>query len=241
MSKTLIDDILSGFDMNFDCLHFRDNLEKYAASLPGNLPEELDSIGASDLAHLGMAAIEQNRKNFIPGSTEKLRYSALLVFGECWRESAFWAGEAEAMNALAELHPEITPTLRQMHLSRSRRRWEFRQAIARETLKIFDDVEQRITRRGRGAGRPRIASPINKSPEQKRRDFIDDAILKLCADMLPPQHKRNRDLIRQKVPRVVARFLLSGRLHDVGPLGDAQQAIDTHCKRVYRRLENKNL
>jgi hypothetical protein len=237
MSETLRSEILKDFDLKYDLLSWRPQLEAIAEeSASSPVPPELENIGPTAVARLGMAAVEQyaQAKVLAKGSIEKMRYITIRYFGEALIESSRWFGEARTMEWAAERAPQLLPDLNQMHLIRCLKRLEFRKMIARGVGEVFQSIEMRKLRLGK-KGRQTQQLEIDMTPVRRFQALIDISIMNDCASRVHMTERNNPDAIRKQIRDVVQAYLLNGVLEERG--SSMKDCIDTHSKRVAAKLD----
>ena len=113
MSATLIADLLKSFDVGYDLLIWIPILQNVSMGTTQQQTEEMEQIGPTAISMVAMGTIEQYAKikKLAGGTVEPLRYKALSLHIATLTEAAFWNGQANVMNYLADEKPELTPWL----------------------------------------------------------------------------------------------------------------------------------
>ncbi len=237
MSVTLRNEILKGLDTGHDLLAWIPTLKQFAEQTDDTvIPPELNEIGGTALAAVAMGAVEQYAKlsKLNAGTIEPLRYQSLKGFMSAQVEAAFWSGQANIMNKLADERPDLVPLLNNFHIERSSRTRNFRKAVASNSLLVLNEIKAQQERKG-VPGRAKNGSWLTTSPEQNLLNLIDSEILATCTNSLPVIDRNDPTKIRAGVRPTVMDYVARGILQDKG--ANYKDCIDTHAKRVARKLD----
>lgn len=235
MSKFIFSQILEGIDDKIDFVAaWRPLLEK-PEQFNVQTREKLAQLGARSLAVVAIAAIEQKARQKLlqRGTVEKLRLRSFHNYRETIEFMAFEVGQLVILERLQEERPDLKPWLsKQLDELREHKNQIWRLTAA-NTLKILSDIQGQLYRKGR-KGRLQVFGGKGIKPAHHYSNLIDAEIIKNANWSLAPSMRNDLASNKKAARKIVQEYVGRDTLR-AGTL-TLKEAIDKHCKRIYRKL-----
>lgn len=235
MSQYFLAKVLEGVSFDYDIVATWLPLLKNVNNRKPDNHDPVKKFGATALAVLGQAAVEQyaKKKKLKDGTAQEFRLRSFNVSQAALTRSIHENAQLTILEMLATQKPELAPWVANVIK-------EIRDAcdqnwyqVCAATAQILYDIQAQQFRKDR-KGRVDLFGGKGRKPAHHLRDKIDADLLQDARNALPITRRNDIDAIRQNVRAFIKDWMIRGIL----PTGNQSQAetLDKHAKRIYRKI-----